>query len=87
MLDQLRDIVDANPGSPLADKVEDAAAKAYTALEELAKTPPDDQAAVGNIEGAIGDLEAAVADGLLDPGDGNQLMDQLAGIVSQLGQN
>ena len=87
VLDQLRDIVDANPGSPLADKVEDAAAKAYTALEELAKTPPDDQAAVGNIEGAIGDLEAAVADGLLDPGHGNQLMDQLAGIVSQLVQN
>ena len=81
---KLQGIVDDNPGSPVADKVEDAAAKANTALGELKKTPSDNQAAAGNIEGAIGDLEAAVADGLLDPGYGNQLIDQLANIIRQL---
>jgi len=81
---KLRGIVDDNPGSPVADKVEDAAAKANTALGELEKTPRDNQAAAGNIEGAIGDLEAAVADGLLDPGNGNRLIDQLANIIRQL---
>ena len=50
--------------TPLGDKVEDALAKAQTALNELTKTPPDHQAAMGAIEGAVGDLEAAVG---LDP--------------------
>ena len=68
----------------MADKIEDAAAKANTALGELEKTPSDNQAAAGNIEGAIGDLEAAVADGLLDPGHGNRLIDQLANIIRRL---
>ncbi len=81
---KLQGIVDDNPGSPVADKVEDAAAKANTALGELEKTPSDNQAAAGNIEGAIGDLEAAVTDGLLDPGHGNRLIDQLANIIRQL---
>ncbi len=81
---ELQGIVDDNPGSPLADKVEDATAKAATALQELRKTPPDGQAAAGNIEGAIGDLEAAVADGLLDPGHGNRLINQLAAIIRQI---
>ena len=53
-------------------------------LEELAKTPPDNQAAVGNIEGAVGDLEAVVDDGLLDAVTGTQLMDELAGIARLL---
>ncbi len=47
-------------------------------LNELAKAPPDAQAAAGNIEGAVGDLAAAVREGL-DPSQGMQLMDQLAG--------
>jgi hypothetical protein len=81
---KLQGIVNDNPGSPVADKVEDAAAKANTALGELEKTPSDNQAAAGNIEGAIGDLEAAVADGLLDPGHGNRLIDQLANIIRRL---
>lgn len=79
----LQDIIGNNPGTPLADKVEDAKAKARVALAELNKTPPDNQAAVGNIEGAVGDLEAAVKDGLLDPTQGTQLMDQFAAIARQ----
>ncbi len=55
-----------------------------TALDELSMAPPDNQAGVGNIEGAVGDLEAAVSDGLLDPAEGAQFMDQLAAIARQL---
>ena len=70
--------------NPLADKVEDAKAYLETALAELVKTPPDNQAAVANLEGAVGDLEAAVSDGLLDPTQGTDLMDQLAGAARKL---
>ena len=80
----LQEIVDNNPGTPLADKVEDALAKAQTALEELNKTPPDNQAAAENIEGSVGDLEAALG---LDPAQDpavTDLMDQLASIARQL---
>ena len=56
--DTLQNIIDTAPGTPLADKVEDALQAVETALAELAGTPPDKQAAVGNLEGAAGDLEA-----------------------------
>ena len=81
---KLQDIVNANPGTPLADKVADASAKTQTALDELNKTPPDNQAALGNIEGAVGDLEAAIG---LDPAQDpihKDAMDQLARIARQV---
>lgn len=81
----LYDIVDSHPGTPLADKIEDALYKLLTALEEFDKS--DNQAAVGNIEGAVGDLEAAVKDGLLDAEQGTQLLDDLAGIARELAEN
>jgi len=87
LITSLEDIVLDNPDTPLADKVEDALAKAQTALDELTKAPPDNQAAVGNIEGAVGDLEAAVSDGLLDPMQGTQLMDEFTRIARQLAVN
>jgi len=80
----LQEIIDSNPGSELADKVEDALAGVQSASMELAKTPPDNQAAVGNIEGAVGDLQAVIDAGLLDPEQGTLLMDQLSGITRQL---
>ena len=51
--DVLQDIVDANPGTPTADKLDDVIAKLQTALDELNKEPPDNQASVGNIEGRL----------------------------------
>lgn len=80
----LETIINNNPGTPLADKLEDANAKVETAIVELNKTPPDNQAALGNIEGAVGDIQAAVDAGLLDDLTGNVLMDQLVGIARQL---
>ena len=79
VLIEVQGIVAANPGTPLADKVEDAAAGLQAALDELAKTPPDNQAALGKVEGAVGDLAAALGlDPTLDPALLG-LMDQLAG--------
>jgi Zn-dependent M28 family amino/carboxypeptidase len=77
----LQAIIAANPG-PLADKVEDALAKFQSASAELAKTRPDRQAAIGNIEGANGDLEAAVKEGL-DAAQGAALMDELTSVARQ----
>ena len=84
VIDVLQGIVDANPGSATADKLEDVIAKLQASLEELNKEPPDNQAAICTIEGAVGDLEAAVNDGLIDFAQGTDLMDQLAGVARQL---
>ena len=84
VIDQLDGIVQGAPGTPLADKLEDASAKVEVARDEFEKTPPDNQAGVATIEGAVGDLQAAVNDGLLDPVEGAQLMDQLAEIARVL---
>jgi tetratricopeptide (TPR) repeat protein len=59
------------------DKLEDAAADVRTALEELDKRPPDRQAALGNLEGAVGDLEAATDDRLIARGNGAWMMERL----------
>ena len=55
-----------------------------TGLVELAKTPPDSQAAVGNIEGAVGELEVAVNLGLPGFPEGTAIMNHLAGVARQL---
>ena len=72
----LQDLVDTDPDSPLSDKVEDARARMLVALEELEKTPPDRQAALGILEGVIGDLEAAAAE---DPG--SELVDVMIAVA------
>lgn len=84
-MEDLADLVDSNPGTPLADKIEDVIDKLLTAIDELNK--PDNQAAIGNVEGAVGDLEAAVKDGLLDAEQGISLMDDLACVAKQLADN
>ncbi len=81
---EIREIVD--PGTQLADKLEDVIAKLEAAFADFFKTPPDNQAALGRIEGAVGDLEAAANDGL-DSDEGAQLMDELAGIARQMAVN
>ena len=50
------------------------------ALASIAATPPDNQAALGNLEGAIGDVESAVNEGL-DPAQAASFMDQVANIA------
>ena len=84
LINDLSAIIQANPNTKLADKMEDVLGSAQTALTELNKTPADNQAAVGNMEGAVGDLEAAVKDGLLDTDTGNSLMDRFAGVARLL---
>lgn len=74
-------IIDANPGSELADKMEDVLAKLNTAKEELAKNPPDNQAAAGALEGAVGDLEAAIDAGLLGSSEGEALINDILDIA------
>ena len=84
-IDVLQDIVaDPSTDPELAEEVEDVIPSLQTALVELNKTPPDNQAAVGNIEGAVGDLEATIG---LDPAQDpvlTDLMNQLAGVAQQL---
>ena len=75
----LRAIVTANPGTPLAEKAAQALAGVEGAKEKLAETPPDRQGAEGELQGATGDLKGAVQGGLLSPDQGNALLDRIAG--------
>lgn len=63
-------VVYSIPGTPLADKVEDALAKVESGRAKLAQG--DRQAALGALEGAAGDLQAAVKDGLLPAAQGTR---------------
>lgn len=77
-------IVRANAGTPLADKVEDSAAKVRSAVSKLRATPPDRLGGLGDLEGAVGDLEATVKDKLLRGSAGNSLLRRMAGTARQL---
>ncbi len=79
----LEGIIANDPDALFADKVEDALAQAETALDELTNDRPDNQAAMGPIEGTVGDLCAAVEEGL-DSDLGTQLMDELVGLARGL---
>lgn len=82
------DLIAADPeNEDLADKLEDVLSELMDALVELEKTPPDNQAALGKIEGAVGDLEAAIEDELVDAVVGFDLMDQLTGVAREIADN
>ena len=49
LIDDLARMIDERPGTAFADKLEDVADKTQAAIDELAKSPPDAQAAVGNL--------------------------------------
>ena len=85
VIDELNDLL-TDPGSSpdLVDKIEDVRNKVQTALDELNKMPPDNQAVAGNIEGAVGDLEATIKDGLLESTEGEELINQLLDLVRVL---
>jgi len=87
LLNWLQETIDNNLGSDLADKIEDVLEKTEKAYEELNKNPPDYQAVIGNLEGAVGDLEAVVKDSLLDSITGMELMELYAEIARQIAVN
>ena len=84
-IDELQDVVDNNPGPPLADKAEDAIEKLLNASLEYYKAPPDYVAAAGSLAGAAGDLQAAIDAGLFDPAQqAVDLMDYITGLARHL---
>ncbi len=82
----LQAIVDANPDEPVSDKIEDSLASVATALAELEKMPPDGQAAMGAIEGAVGDREAALGLDLALDAEIEMLRDRLVEAARGLAQ-
>ena len=74
-------LVSLNPGTPLADKVEQALASLENAFAELALSPPARDEAVGYFAIASGDLEEAIADDLLEAGYGGGLLNRIAGVA------
>ena len=76
-----------SPGTPLADKLEDALAKVNAAGEKLRQARPDRQGALGELEGAVGDLDAAASAAGQPRGAGVDLMDRIAGVARELAEN
>ena len=58
-----------------------------TAIVELNKVPPDNQAAASNIESAVGSIEDAIKDNGLDPSLGEQIINQLLDVSRQVALN
>jgi hypothetical protein len=78
LLADLRAIEDANPGSDLADKLEDVRQEVEEAYyERCVKSPPDREAAAGNLEGAVDDMLDAIEDGLIGTSQGVGFLDRL----------
>ena len=73
----LQAIVTANPGTPLANKAEDARAKVEAARQQLAQNPDYRTGPLGELKDAVGALAGAVEGGLLSAAQGNGLMDRI----------
>ena len=82
----LQALVENNPGTPMADKLDDAIEYLDKAFEEFGKLPADYQAALGQLEGAVGLLQSAIDDDLLDSDLGTQLMDEIAGVAREFAE-
>lgn len=78
---ELEVLITADPELSVADDLESILEKMRNGLDELAKIPPNRQAAARSIEGAIDDIETAVDAGLLPAASGNELMDTLVEAV------
>ncbi len=82
--DYFQDFAINNPG-PAGDAHEAIRQKLAATLVELAKSPPDDDAAEGILESVLSDLQAMIdttPTALIDPGKGQQIMDQISLIMS-----
>jgi hypothetical protein len=78
LLAELRAIEDANPGSDLADELEDVRQEVEAAyFERCVKHPPDRKAAAKNLEDAVEDLWDAIEDGLIGTSQGVGFLDRL----------
>jgi len=72
------------PGTPLADKLEDAINKFQDAIDELNKDPPDIIAAKGNISAIKKEIQVAIDDEGFSPKIGNKLIKVLEALMDKL---
>jgi len=82
-IDQIDSVSQQYSGTPVEDKLLAAMDKLDTALVELAKPTPDNEAAIGNMEGVVGEIEAAISESM-DLAEATQIMDDIAEIVRQM---
>ena len=79
MRDYFDDLAVNNPG-PIADAAEDISAQLDDALDELAASPPDTEAAAETLSDAESDVQEMIDDGLIDAQTGQELITQIAAI-------
>jgi hypothetical protein len=77
----LKAIEDANPGSDLADEIEDVREEVEEAYyERCVKNPPDRKAAAKNIKDAVDDMLDIRKDGLIGASQAEDFLDRLLGV-------
>jgi hypothetical protein len=65
--DDLRKLIEAKPGTRRADRLQQVLDKVESALGRLAKKPPDNEGAIGDIRNAVQKLDAALLEGVISP--------------------
>ena len=83
-IDQLEELLAANPDTTLADNVGDAINYAAAACENLTATPPNSQTGIKNIEKAVEELQQAIDEELLGSEQGDELISPLVDIARQV---
>jgi hypothetical protein len=82
--DELKAIVDNNPGKAVVDKLNDVLKETNDALAKLSRVPPDDKGALDKIKRAKDRLQDAINKWLLLPTQGAQFMAQFNAVEEQI---
>ena len=81
LLAEIQSLIDAYPGTDIADKLEEAHGKATDALEKFLE--PDTSSAVSDLDGAVGEVQSAQSEGLpgAEAGDLISSINQLQAVI------
>jgi hypothetical protein len=82
--DDLRRIVKDAPGTRRADRMGHVLEKVESASARLAKTPPDNQGAIGDLKNAVQKLDAALLEGVITPVERTQFVTRLNAVSTLL---
>jgi hypothetical protein len=82
--DDLRKLVEAKPGTRRADRLQQVLDKVESASARLAKKPPDNEGAIGDIRNAVQKLDAALLEGVISPLERTEFATRLEAVSTLL---
>jgi hypothetical protein len=82
--DDLRELIEAKPGTRRADRLQQVLDKVESASARLAKRPPDNDGAIGDIRNAVQKLDAALLEGVISPLERTEFVTRLEAVSTLL---